>query len=425
MTQKIINKILPMENLPTIYITVNNNNDFLEKINYPKNLLITNITTTSNFSHQDDIVNFLTTECQYYFYVDENIIISNPNVLLELLSLDRDVIAPMILCKSDSAWSNFWGDINENGYYKKSSHYLDIVNSVKKGCWNVPYIADIYLIKRNIIEQNPNVYTSNNYLEIDMRMCHNFRENNILMYVTNMSEFGYFNFEPYTESKQNINININTDINIQDLLLNKSAWEEKYLHPEYFQNKDKLDKLRCVEVCYDVFNFPLFSQAFCDELIAMIKTYGKWSHGEGNHYDPRLGENYYENFPTTDIHLFEIKLDVVWESIVHTYIAPMAKYLYSGYKTKNINISFIVKYDVNGQKELEAHHDASTYTVNIALNQAGIDYQGGGCRFIRQNYTLNNQDPGMCCIHPGRLTHYHEGLPVTAGTRYILVSFIN
>ena len=28
-------------------------------------------------------------------------------------------------------------------------------------------------------------------------------------------------------------------------------------------------------------------------------------------------------------------------------------------------------------------------------------------------------------MNPGRLTHYHEGLRVTGGTRYIMVSFID
>lgn len=28
-------------------------------------------------------------------------------------------------------------------------------------------------------------------------------------------------------------------------------------------------------------------------------------------------------------------------------------------------------------------------------------------------------------MHPGRLTHLHEGLPTTNGTRYIAVSFID
>ena len=72
--------------------------------------------------------------------------------------------------------------------------------------------------------------------------------------------------------------------------------------------------------------------------------------------------------------------------------------------------------------ELKPHHDSSAYTVNLCLNNS---FEGGGCRFIRQNKTVNNKDVGSLIIHPGRITHYHEGLAITAGERYILVSFIN
>jgi hypothetical protein len=34
-------------------------------------------------------------------------------------------------------------------------------------------------------------------------------------------------------------------------------------------------------------------------------------------------------------------------------------------------------------------------------------------------------DPGTLLAHPGRVTHYHEGLSTTSGTRYIMVSFVN
>jgi hypothetical protein len=52
-------------------------------------------------------------------------------------------------------------------------------------------------------------------------------------------------------------------------------------------------------------------------------------------------------------------------------------------------------------------------------------YEGGGCRFIKQNKEVVNKDIGSMIIHPGKLTHYHEGIPITYGERYILVSFIN
>ena len=51
--------------------------------------------------------------------------------------------------------------------------------------------------------------------------------------------------------------------------------------------------------------------------------------------------------------------------------------------------------------------------------------QGGGCRFIRYNCSVTDLRVGWSLIHPGRLTHYHEGLYVTNGTRYIMVSFVD
>ena len=52
-------------------------------------------------------------------------------------------------------------------------------------------------------------------------------------------------------------------------------------------------------------------------------------------------------------------------------------------------------------------------------------FQGGGTRFIRQNCTVLDSSPGEALMHPGILTHHHEGLQVTAGTRYIIVSFVD
>lgn len=54
-----------------------------------------------------------------------------------------------------------------------------------------------------------------------------------------------------------------------------------------------------------------------------------------------------------------------------------------------------------------------------------VVYQGGGSRFIRQDCAVQATKVGWSIMHPGRLTHYHEGLPTTWGTRYIMVCFID
>lgn len=46
-------------------------------------------------------------------------------------------------------------------------------------------------------------------------------------------------------------------------------------------------------------------------------------------------------------------------------------------------MNFVVRYKPTEQPKLRPHHDSSTYTINIALNRAGVDYEGGGCKFLR------------------------------------------
>ena len=85
---------------------------------------------------------------------------------------------------------------------------------------------------------------------------------------------------------------------------------------------------------------------------------------------------------------------------------------------------FVVRYRPEEQAYLRQHHDHSTYTLSLALNTPGKDFQGGGCRFIRQNCSILDTMPGQITVHPGRLTHLHEGLETTQGTRYIMISFL-
>ena len=44
-------------------------------------------------------------------------------------------------------------------------------------------------------------------------------------------------------------------------------------------------------------------------------------------------------------------------------------------KPYQTNMNFVVRYRPEEQPYLKPHHDTSTYTINIALNHAGIDYE--------------------------------------------------
>jgi len=40
-------------------------------------------------------------------------------------------------------------------------------------------------------------------------------------------------------------------------------------------------------------------------------------------------------------------------------------------------MNFVVRYKPEEQPSLRPHHDSSTYTINVALNRPGIDYEVG------------------------------------------------
>ncbi len=100
---------------------------------------------------------------------------------------------------------------------------------------------------------------------------------------------------------------------------------------------------------------------------------------------------------------------------------------------------FVVRYRLDEQTFLRPHHDASTYSIDLAMNERGVDFtvspnnnnkpnlhcQGGGVRYVRYNCSVLDHEVGWSLIFPGRLTHLHEGLPITSGVRYVGVAFIN
>ncbi|XP_026517914.2 multifunctional procollagen lysine hydroxylase and glycosyltransferase LH3-like, partial [Terrapene carolina triunguis] len=145
----------------------------------------------------------------------------------------------------------------------------------------------------------------------------------------------------------------------------------------------------------------------------------------GRPQDARLAGGY-ENVPTDDIHMRQIGLESEWLRFLREFIAPVTEMLYPGYYTKaQALLNFVVRYRPEQQPALRPHHDSSTFTINIALNSKGSDYEGGGCRFLRYSCSVTAPRKGWSLMHPGRLTHFHEGLPTTRGTRYIMVSFVD
>uniref|UniRef100_A0A6I8NJN9 Procollagen-lysine,2-oxoglutarate 5-dioxygenase 1 n=1 Tax=Ornithorhynchus anatinus TaxID=9258 RepID=A0A6I8NJN9_ORNAN len=353
-------------------------------------------------------------DCTYYFSVDADVALKNPETLRLLIEQNKAVIAPM-MSRPGRLWSNFWGALSVDGFYARSEDYVDIVQGRRVGVWNVPYISSIYLVKgsslRSDLRQEDLFHSGK--LDPDMAFCSNVRQQDVFMFLTNRQPFGHLlSLENYQTT------HLHNDL--WEVFSNPEDWKEKYIHENY----TAVLKGKLVETpCPDVYWFPIFTEVACDELVEEMEHFGQWSAGDNK--DSRL-QGGYENVPTIDIHMNQISFEREWHKFLVEYIAPITEKLYPGYYTKaQFDLAFVVRYKPDEQPSLMPHHDASTFTLNIALNRVGVDYEGGGCRFLRYNCSVKAPRKGWTLMHPGRLTHYHEGLPTTKGTRYIAVSFLD
>ncbi|XP_062377217.1 procollagen-lysine,2-oxoglutarate 5-dioxygenase 2 isoform X1 [Sardina pilchardus] len=374
-------------------------------------------------------------QCDYYFSIDADVQLTNKQTLKVLIEQNRKIIGPLVT-RHGKLWSNFWGALSLDGYYARSEDYIDIVQGKRAGVWNIPFMAHIYLVKGEVLrtEMKEKNYFVLEKLDPDMALCRNAREltrqrekdspspesfhmlrppKGIFMYITNRQEFGrLISTANYNTSHRNSDL--------WQIFQNPVDWKAKYIHPDYVRifTENILE-----QPCPDVFWFPVFSDLLCDELVEELESFGSWSGGK--HEDKRITGGY-ESVPTDDIHMKQINYDKEWLHFIREFIAPVTLKVFSGYYTKAYAImNFVVKYTPERQAYLRPHHDSSTFTINIALNSKGTDFLGGGCRFHRYNCSIDSPRKGWSFMHPGRLTHLHEGLPTTNGTRYIAVSFID
>ncbi|XP_067251473.1 procollagen-lysine,2-oxoglutarate 5-dioxygenase 1 isoform X3 [Chanodichthys erythropterus] len=353
-------------------------------------------------------------DCEYFFSIDVDVVLKNEDTLKILIELNKPFIAPM-MTKPGRLWTNFWGALSADGYYARSEDYVDIVQGRRMGLWNVPYVSHIFLVKADTLRTDlkaPDLFESAT-LDPDMAFCANVRNKGVFMFVTNMHTFGRV---LSTDSYQTNHLHND----LWQIFENPVEWEERYIHENY----SKILRDGLIETpCPDVYWFPIFTDVGCNHLVEEMENFGQWS-GGGN-VDNRI-QGGYENVPTIDIHMNQVGYEKEWQKFLLDYIAPVTEKMFPGYYTRaQFDLAFVVRYKPDEQPSLRPHHDASTFTINIALNQVGVDYQGGGCRFLRYDCSIKAPRKGWALMHPGRLTHYHEGLPTVEGVRYIAVSFVD
>ncbi|OBS64584.1 hypothetical protein A6R68_06880, partial [Neotoma lepida] len=323
-------------------------------------------------------------ECEFYFSLDADAVLTNPETLRILIEQNRKVIAPM-LSRHGKLWSNFWGALSPDEYYARSEDYVELVQRKRVGVWNVPYISQAYVIRGETLrtELPQKEVFSGSDTDPDMAFCKSLRDKGIFLHLSNQHEFGRL----LATSRYDID-HLHPDL--WQIFDNPVDWKEQYIHENYSR---ALDGEGLVEQpCPDVYWFPLLTEQMCDELVEEMEHYGQWS--GGRHEDSRLAGGY-ENVPTVDIHMKQVGYEDQWLQLLRTYVGPMTEYLFPGYHTKTRAVmNFVVRYRPDEQPSLRPHHDSSTFTLNVALNHKGVDYEGGGCRFLRYDCRVSSPRKG-------------------------------
>jgi hypothetical protein len=198
----------------------------------------------------------------------------------------------------------------------------------------------------------------------------------------------------------------------KELIFSKMVKDINNINTFDKNNKEKMDVLYNRFIQRFTYN-KIFSNNVCEWIIFESENYAKNNGG----WTTRRHENY----PTTDIPIEKIPgvFNFVLNSFDGIFNKIKKSYCFTEEVTFNINDLFIVKYNEEIQNKLDLHHDGSFLSINILLSDPK-DFEGGGTYFNDGLTAFLEQ--GDLLVHSGKIEH--SGLPVTKGTRYILVSFV-
>ncbi len=285
---------------------------------------------------------------------------------------------------------------------------------------NRSYNAHAYVIKKHTAIKYLKEYNLlDNVIPVDEFMCATWyqhpREDIAKLYPPKIQALSLKN-ELITQKRNPKDSNIEhsaplTDDTYFEILdtSNWELWKEKYVNKtlasgEYDLMVDDLGD--------NIYEFPLFTPKFCKEVVALAETLDNWT------------ENRHEYYPTNDVLLQDIRLQDIYHRVLKEVVYPLCVHLWHLEGPKWLDMyseNFMIRYTTQKQSHLSLHHDHSDISMVVKLND---EFEGGGTWFPRYGTLSNPSKIGTASLHPGRVTHRHGARPITAGKRYITVSFM-
>eukprot|EP00976_Prorocentrum_cordatum_P092144 1188812-Prorocentrum_minimum.AAC.2 len=160
----------------------------------------------------------------------------------------------------------------------------------------------------------------------------------------------------------------------------------------------------------DIACAQFLSSEACNEVVELAEQYAK-SNGGWTQDDP----DFYE-YTTNDLEVDKIPPLRSW-LIRARFIDQLQVF---NRKIAGFDDVFIVRYTLGEQTSLQMHTDAGDISFMIALSEPGKDYSGGGTYFEDLGEVVTMKKGDML-IFNAKL--FHQGVPITSGTRYLLIGF--
>jgi procollagen-lysine,2-oxoglutarate 5-dioxygenase len=73
----------------------------------------------------------LAVKCSGYLSIDSEAHLDNENTFKLLVEQQRGIVAPLLV-RPFKTWSNFWGAITDDGFYARSTDYMEIIHNERR-----------------------------------------------------------------------------------------------------------------------------------------------------------------------------------------------------------------------------------------------------------------------------------------------------
>lgn len=177
----------------------------------------------------------------------------------------------------------------------------------------------------------------------------------------------------------------------------------KEMYPQYNLFHTPTHNYEVIEK--DMILIDFMSEHQCQRLIELAEQNAEWKSLPNDSY------------PAQEIRLKELNIYQELEAHWQKHVKPIIEPYWNPMVVEGVRDAFMLKYSTDSQTKLALHHDSSHVTGSVKLNK---NYKGGELVFPRQGISNADIPIGKLLLFPGQVTHPHECVELTEGTKYSL-----